>query len=127
VSSLPYCITSSQIAAAKQCIYRNHLFIRAMLAMFDEDEWVPPHLAPANAAADEIEAAAGTEVSPVDHDKVRCVPLWRGGPRALDGCACPSAVPFGRRRCTSQHAPQLLVHICTGVSSIISVCGLPAQ
>ncbi len=62
-----------QIAEARQCIYRNHLFLNAMLAMFveGEDSYAPPHLAPANAAADELEAKAGSCVAPYDHDRVR--------------------------------------------------------
>jgi len=65
--------TCLQIAAARQCIYRNHLFLSAMLAMFEEDSgWAPPHLAPANAAADEYEDKVGAAVAPQDHDKVRC-------------------------------------------------------
>lgn len=63
-----------QIAEARQCIYRNHLFISALLDMFEEESgYCPPHLAPANAAADEHEARAGgaAGVSPADHDKVR--------------------------------------------------------
>lgn len=42
--------------------------------MFEEDSgYCPPHLAPANAAADEHEARVGGRegVSPGDHDKVR--------------------------------------------------------
>ncbi|KAI3438426.1 hypothetical protein D9Q98_000857 [Chlorella vulgaris] len=64
-----------KIAEARQCIYRNHLFLSAMLAMFveGEDSYAPPHLAPANAAADELEAKAGSCVAPYDHDRVRYV------------------------------------------------------
>ncbi|KAI7842414.1 hypothetical protein COHA_004053 [Chlorella ohadii] len=65
---------AEKIAAARQCIYRNHLFLSAMLAMFEEDSgWAPPHLAPANAAADEYEDKVGAAVAPQDHDKVRYV------------------------------------------------------
>ena len=62
-----------QIAKARQCIYRNHLFFSALLSMFVEDDegHVPPHLAPANAAADEYEATVGSVVAPHDHDRVR--------------------------------------------------------
>lgn len=64
-----------QIAEARQCIYRNHLFISTLLSMFEEDsEDCPPHLAPANAAADEHEARAGGAVAPGDQEKVR----WGG-------------------------------------------------
>lgn len=62
-----------QIAEARQCIYRNHLFLAAVLAMFEEESgWAPPHLAPANAAADEYEDKVGAAVAPQDHDKARC-------------------------------------------------------
>lgn len=69
----------SQIAEARQCIYRNHLFLSCLLGMFQEgqegdDAWAPPHLAPANAAADEHEDRVGAAVAPADHDKVR----WAG-------------------------------------------------
>lgn len=64
----------TQITEAQQCIYRNHLFLSAMLAMFEEgSELAPPHLATANAAADELEETAGAAVAPADHDKVMCV------------------------------------------------------
>ncbi|PRW58988.1 UPF0586 C9orf41 [Chlorella sorokiniana] len=63
-----------KIAAARQCIYRNHLFLSSLLAMFEEDSgWAPPHLAPANAAADEYEDGVGAAVAPQDHEKVRYV------------------------------------------------------
>ncbi|EFN57363.1 hypothetical protein CHLNCDRAFT_142741 [Chlorella variabilis] len=65
-----------KIAAARQCIYRNQLFINAMLSMFVEDGeegLAPPHLAPASAAADEYEAAVGGTVAPHDLDKARYV------------------------------------------------------
>ncbi|KAI7837265.1 hypothetical protein COHA_008879 [Chlorella ohadii] len=61
---------AEKIAAARQCIYRNHLFMSAMLAtMFEDSGWAPPHLAPANAAADEYEDRAWAAVAPQDHDK----------------------------------------------------------
>ena len=69
--------THTQIAEARQCIYRNHLFLSSLLSVFreggdDDDCWAPPHLAPANAAADEYEDRVGAAVAPADHDKVRC-------------------------------------------------------
>ena len=62
----------AKIAAAQQCIYRNQLFLNALLAVFDEDDGMsPPNLAPANVAAFEYEERVGSAVAPADHDKVR--------------------------------------------------------
>lgn len=64
----------AKIAAAQQCIYRNQLFLNALLAVFDEDDGIsPPNLAPANSAAFEYEERVGSAVAPADHDKVRQV------------------------------------------------------
>ncbi|KAL4444929.1 hypothetical protein ABPG77_003979 [Micractinium sp. CCAP 211/92] len=67
---------ADKILEAQQCIYRNQLFISAVLDMFEEESgYCPPHLAPANAAADEHEArvGGGGGVLPGDHDKARYV------------------------------------------------------
>lgn len=53
--------------------------------MFEEESgYAPPHLAPANAAADEYEERVGAAVAPTDHDKVR---LGRGAGWAVRGGA----------------------------------------
>jgi hypothetical protein len=72
----------AKIAAAQQCIYRNQLFLNALLAVFDEDDGMsPPNLAPANSAAFEYEERVGTAVAPADHDKARQVALACGAHR----------------------------------------------
>lgn len=63
-----------KISEARQCIYRNHVFLDCMLSMYEEESgYAPPHLAPANSAADEREARVGDSVAPGDHDKTRYV------------------------------------------------------
>ena len=61
-------------AEARQCVYRNQLFLSAILTSLAEDAeqgLAPPHLAPASAAADQHEARVGAAVAPQDHEKAR--------------------------------------------------------
>ena len=96
-----------QSAAARQCIYRNHLLLSAVLAMFEED-WAPPHLAPANAAADEYEDKVGAAVAPQDHDKVRWVGD-SGKRRVLWWSTASCAVPGGGAALAGGQAAQALL------------------
>ena len=64
----------SKAAAARQCAYRNHLFIKGMLGALEpsEDPCMPPMLAAgALAAADDWAVQAQGQVSPADAEKVR--------------------------------------------------------
>ena len=62
----------AKAAAARQCAYQNHLFLKSML------EWSEPGIAPeplcyASSAADAWVAANGPRINPSDADKVRYV------------------------------------------------------
>jgi hypothetical protein len=105
-----------QISEARQCIYRNHLFLSALLSMFEEgpEGGAPPHLATANAAADEVDERVGSRVAPQDHDRARHARADGAGMEAAHAQPCGKTPlpPFNARSTSPTAAPPPPAGMC---------------